>query len=161
MSSEKPISVLFICMGNICRSPTAEGVFRHLVQQAQLADFIKIDSAGTHAYHVGEPPDRRASEAALRRGVAMSDIRARRVSDTDFDEFDFIIAMDRANVKALEERAPEEHHGKIRLFLEYSTLTESEVPDPYYGGTAGFEKVLDLVEDAAQGLLESIRRQLP
>ena len=91
----------------------------------------------------------------------MSDIRARRVSDTDFDEFDFIIAMDRANVKALEERAPEEHHGKIRLFLEYSTLTESEVPDPYYGGTAGFEKVLDLVEDAAQGLLESIRRQLP
>jgi len=154
------VSVLFVCMGNICRSPTAEGVFRHLVAEADLADAIRVDSAGTHAYHVGEPPDRRASEAALRRGFTMSDIRARRVTDSDFEEFDFIIAMDRANAAALEERAPEQHRSKLRLFLEFSQRNEAEVPDPYYGGTAGFENVLDLVEDASRGLLEMLSTQI-
>lgn len=152
-------SVLFVCMGNICRSPTAEGVFRHLVQQADLADSIRVDSAGTHAYHIGEPPDRRASEAALRRGFSMAELRARRVAESDFDEFDIIVAMDNDNVMALETVAPEQHQGKIRLLLEFSSKNESEVPDPYYGGTAGFEKVLDLVEDAAEGLLDAIRQQ--
>jgi protein-tyrosine phosphatase len=146
-------------MGNICRSPTAEGVFRHLVQQADLADAIRIDSAGTHAYHTGEPPDRRAADAALRRGFSMTELRARRVADTDFDEFDVIIAMDNDNVMALEAVAPEQHHGKIRLFLEFSSREETEVPDPYYGGAIGFEKVLDLVEDAAEGLLDAIQQQ--
>lgn len=157
---KEKISVLFVCMGNICRSPTAEGVFRHLVQQADLADAIRIDSAGTHAYHVGEQPDRRASEAAMRRGFAMSDIRARRVADSDFEEFDLIIAMDRANALVLEERSPEEHRAKIRLFLEFSDREEAEVPDPYYGGTAGFENVLDLVEDASQGLLDMLSAEI-
>jgi protein-tyrosine phosphatase len=146
-------------MGNICRSPTAEGVFRELVTRADLADAIRIDSAGTHAYHVGEPPDRRASEAAQRRGFSMAEIRARRVEDTDFDEFDWIIAMDRANLAALEARAPQQHRPKLRLFLEFSEREETEVPDPYYGGAAGFENVLDLVEDASRGLLEMLVRQ--
>lgn len=159
MSKSPKNSVLFICMGNICRSPTAEGVFRHLVQQADLADAFRIDSAGTRAYHTGEPPDRRAIEAASRRGFSMSELRARRVADTDFDDFDLIIAMDNDNVAELEARSPKEHHSKIHLFLEFSSRKETEVPDPYYGGAAGFERVLDLVEDAAQGLLDNIKRE--
>jgi len=151
-------SVLFVCMGNICRSPTAEGVFRHYVVEAGIADSIEIDSAGTHAYHVNEPPDRRAQAAAERRGVSMSDIRARRVQIEDFDRFDYIIAMDRDNLALLIEQADEQHHDKIRLFLDYSSGREDEVPDPYYGGAAGFERVLDLVEDASRGLLETLRR---
>jgi protein-tyrosine phosphatase len=153
-------SVLFVCMGNICRSPTAEGVFRHLVAEAGLVELIEVDSAGTHAYHVGEPPDRRATEAAMRRGFSMSGIRARRVADTDFDAFDLIIAMDQANVTALEARVPQPQRAKIRLFLEFSGREEAEVPDPYYGGTAGFENVLDLVEDASRGLLETLTKQV-
>jgi len=145
-------------MGNICRSPTAEGVFRHYVVEAGIADSIEIDSAGTHAYHVNEPPDRRAQAAAERRGVSMSDIRARRVQIEDFDRFDYIIAMDRDNLALLIEQADEQHHDKIRLFLDYSSGREDEVPDPYYGGAAGFERVLDLVEDASRGLLETLRR---
>lgn len=151
-------SVLFVCMGNICRSPTAEGVFRHHVKEAGVAEHIEIDSAGTHAYHVNEPPDRRAQAAAERRGISMSDIRARRVAVEDFDRFDYIIAMDRDNLALLIEQADEQHHGKIRLFLEYSGGHEDEVPDPYYGGAAGFERVLDLVEDASRGLLETLQK---
>jgi len=146
-------------MGNICRSPTAEGVFRHMVEEAGLADAIRVDSAGTHAYHIGEPPDRRASEAALRRGFSMSELQARRVADADFEDYDLIIAMDNDNVTELRTRAPEEHHSKIRLFLEFSSRKETEVPDPYYGGAAGFERVLDLVEESAQGLLDVIRQE--
>lgn len=158
MNSDKPISVLFICMGNICRSPTAEGVFRHLVHEAGLADRVEVDSAGTHAYHVNEPPDRRAQAAAQRRGFSMADIRARRVRQDDFARFDYIIAMDRDNHSLLVEQADVEHRDKICLFLEFGSGHQDEVPDPYYGGAAGFERVLDLVEDASRGLLETLKK---
>ena len=150
-------SVLFVCMGNICRSPTAEGVFRHHVTESGLAERIFIDSAGTHAYHVGEPPDHRSQAAAERRGFKLEHLRARRVSDEDFERFDLVLAMDKLNHVTLIERAAEEHHGKIRLFLDYAKGAESEVPDPYYGGATGFERVLDLVEDASRGLLDELR----
>jgi len=151
-------AVLFVCMGNICRSPTAEGVFRHHVESAGLADTVEIDSAGTHAYHVGEPPDRRARAAAERRGMSLEGIRARRVSETDFERFDYIMAMDEDNLSRLRREAPDEHKAELRLFLEFSAGAETEVPDPYYGGTAGFERVLDLVDDASRGLLEALKR---
>jgi len=154
--NKEQISVLFVCMGNICRSPTAEGVFRHFVQEAGLADRIKIDSAGTHAYHTGEPADRRASAAAERRGYSLAACRARRVQAEDFENFNYIVAMDRLNHVTLIDRADAEHHDKIRLFLEFSSAEEDEVPDPYYGGAAGFDKVLDLVEGASRGLLETL-----
>ena len=151
-------AVLFVCMGNICRSPTAEGVFRHHVEAAGLTGDIEIDSAGTHAYHVGEPPDRRARAAAERRGMSLEGIYARRVSTADFERFDYIIAMDEDNLYRLQQEAPDEHKAELRLFLEFSKAPETEVPDPYYGGTAGFERVLDLVDDASRGLLESLKR---
>ncbi len=151
-------SVLFVCMGNICRSPTAEGVFRHFVQQEGLADSIEIDSAGTHAYHVNEPADRRASAAAERRGYSLDGIRARRVEADDFSRFDYIIAMDRDNLSRLQEQITDGHSARLHLFLEFSGGIEDEVPDPYYGGAAGFERVLDLVEDASKGLLEQVGR---
>lgn len=144
-------------MGNICRSPTAEGVFRRVAEEAGVLEVLTIDSAGTHAYHVGEPPDRRSQAAAARRGYELGDIRARRVTEADFDRFDLILAMDRLNLVTLQDRADEAHHHKIRLFLEYATGPEVEVPDPYYGGSTGFEQVLDLVEDASRELLRSVR----
>jgi protein-tyrosine phosphatase len=147
-------------MGNICRSPTAEGVFRKHVSDAGLDAAIRSDSAGTHAYHVGDPADRRAHAAAARRGFSLEGIRARRVADEDFDRFDFILAMDEDNLMELQERAPDEHRSKVRLFLEFAeSRHENEVPDPYYGGSAGFERVLDLVEEASQGLLETLRNK--
>ena len=149
-------SVLFVCMGNICRSPTAEGVFRYYVEQAEVSQQLQIDSAGTHAYHVGEPPDRRARAAAERRGMSLDNIYARRVTTEDFERFDYIIAMDEDNLARLHEESPEEHRSKLRLFLEFSDGGEREVPDPYYGGAAGFERVLDLVEAASRGLLETL-----
>lgn len=149
-------SILFVCMGNICRSPTAEGVFRHHAEQAGQAGRLHIDSAGTHAYHTGEPPDRRARAAAERRGMSLKGIQARRVVTEDFERFDYIIAMDEDNLARLRSESPEEYHGKLRLFLEFGDLTEREVPDPYYGGSAGFERVLDLVEEASRGLLETL-----
>ncbi|MGI9235350.1 MAG: low molecular weight protein-tyrosine-phosphatase [Woeseiaceae bacterium] len=149
-------SILFVCMGNICRSPTAEGVFRHIVEEAGLDERIHIDSAGTHAYHVGNPPDHRSSAAAERRGISLGDLRARRVHDDDFERFDYIIAMDLDNLDHLNDQAPPEHHSKLRLFLEFSSGQVREVPDPYYGGAAGFERVLDLVEEASRGLLETL-----
>ncbi len=154
--NKEKLSVLFVCMGNICRSPTAEGVFRHFVQEAGLADRIKIDSAGTHAYHTGEPADRRASAAAERRGYSLAACRARRVQNEDFEIFNYIVAMDRLNQVTLIDRADAGHHDKIRLFLEFSSAEEDEVPDPYYGGAAGFDRVLDLVEEASRGLLETL-----
>ncbi len=156
MNSKQKISVLFVCMGNICRSPTAEGVFRHYVSEAGLSDQIEVDSAGTHAYHVGEPPDRRAAAAALRRGVSLADLRARRFGDADFERFDYIIAMDDDNQMRLLEKAPDEYRSKVQLFLSFASGSETEVPDPYYGGAAGFERVLDLVEEASRGLLETL-----
>ncbi len=157
MNREPQSSVLFVCMGNICRSPTAEGVFRKIVEDAGLSDAIRIDSAGTHAYHTGEPPDRRAQAAAERRGYTLREIRARRVVNEDFSEFEYIVAMDEDNLTSLKERTTPEAAGTLRLFLEFSDSHESEVPDPYYGGGTGFERVLDLVEEASRGLLEHIR----
>ena len=152
------VSVLFVCMGNICRSPTAEGVFRKLVADAELADRILTDSAGTHAYHKGEPPDRRAMAAAARRGIDMSDLRARRVKESDFERFDLVLAMDKLNLVTLQDRGGD-NADRVRLLMDFSPgLPGGEVPDPYYGGAAGFERVLDLVENAAQGLLEDVRR---
>jgi len=157
--NREKVSVLFVCMGNICRSPTAEGVFRRHVVEAGLDDLFEIDSAGTHAYHVGEPPDRRAQEAATRRGFSLADIRARRVAAGDFERFHHIIAMDEDNLVMLHEQADATYREKIRLFLEFGSGPETEVPDPYYGGATGFERVLDLVEDASRGLLERLRQR--
>lgn len=155
------IKVLFICMGNICRSPTAEGVFRNLVQGAGLAQQILIDSAGTHDYHIGKPPDRRAQAAAVQRGYDLSDLRGRQVETRDFDEFDYILVMDADNLANLNRIKPSQHRARLGLFLEYGQrFTEREVPDPYYGGVQGFDYVLDLVEDAAAGLLAKILRDI-
>ncbi len=152
------VSILLVCMGNICRSPTAEGVLRALVARERLEAHFLIDSAGTHGYHVGEPPDERARKAALRRGYDLSPLRARRVADIDFVRFDRILAMDLENLSLLERACPNEHRHKLGLFLEYATsFEEREVPDPYYGGGDGFERVLDLVEDAARGLIAAMR----
>jgi protein-tyrosine phosphatase len=161
MDNEPAISVLFVCMGNICRSPTAEGVFRKFVIDAGLDDAIHADSAGTHAYHSGEGPDRRARAAAERRGFSLDGLHARRVTDTDFERFNYIVAMDEDNLSALLEVADEQYHSKVRLLLEFSdAMPESEVPDPYYGGSAGFERVLDLVEEASKALLETLRKEI-
>jgi len=160
MSNKPTISVLFVCMGNICRSPTAEGVFRHHVSAAGLDARIEVDSAGTHAYHVGEPPDRRARAAAERRSISLADIRARRVHPDDFERFSYIIAMDQDNLAMLKEQSELAHREKLRLFLEFSSGPETEVPDPYYGGATGFERVLDLVEDASRGLLNELRSEM-
>jgi len=157
--SEK-IKILFVCMGNICRSPTAHGVFQHLVEQSGYADRIHVDSAGTHAYHISEPPDRRAQQAARRRDIDLSGLRARKAVETDFSEFDYILAMDRNNYEDLIQNCPQEHVAKVKLFLEFAPeLGVREVPDPYYGGSSGFEQVLDLVDAASRGLLEHLRKK--
>ena len=150
---------MFVCMGNICRSPTAEGVFRKYVEDADMAGVIHTDSAGTHAYHSGEPSDHRARAAAANRGFSLEGISARQVTTDDYERFDYILAMDEDNLAVLRDRAPDAHRGKVRLFLEYAeSHRETEVPDPYYGGTAGFEQVLDLVEEASRGLLSRLRK---
>jgi protein-tyrosine phosphatase len=149
--------ILFVCMGNICRSPTAEGVFRKLAQERASHLQIEIDSAGTHDYHVGEPPDRRAISAAARRGIDLSGLRARMVEEADFERFDLLIAMDRLNREILLDRSPEEHRERVRLLMEFAPAADVEdVPDPYYGGPLGFEQVLDLVEEASRGLLDEV-----
>lgn len=153
------LAILFVCMGNICRSPSAEAAFRRLVETEGADLNVLIDSAGTHAYHVGSPPDRRSHAAALRRGLDLSTQRARRVASEDFERFDLLLAMDEENLALLETRCPPVHREKLRLFLEFGTSGERNVPDPYYGGEKGFEQVLDLVEDAARGLLEELRRR--
>jgi protein-tyrosine phosphatase len=152
--------ILFVCMGNICRSPTAEGVTRALAERQGLAHGFEFDSAGTHGYHIGKAPDARASATAAGRGYDLSSLRARQVNDYDFVRFDRILAMDRDNLDLLLQACPEEHRGKLGLFLEYAgSFDEEEVPDPYYGGQEGFERVLDMVEDAASGLLARMSRQ--
>lgn len=153
------VRVLLVCMGNICRSPMAEGVLRQRVAERALALPVEIDSAGTHGYHPGAPPDPRAQAAALRRGVDISGQRARRVTPEDFARFDLVLAMDDDNLAALRELAAEEHHPKVRLLLEFAAdAGRRSVPDPYYGGTLGFERVLDLVEEAMAGLLDELER---
>ncbi len=159
MSGKLKVRVLFVCMGNICRSPTAEAVFRHYVENAGLSGHIQIDSAGTHDYHIGEPPDARTRRAAQQRGYDMSALRGRQVEAADFERFDYVLAMDRANLAILQ-RLAQQAGGKPHLFLEYARHhAEREVPDPYYGGPEGFERVLDMVEDAAEGLLQHIREK--
>lgn len=149
--------ILFVCMGNICRSPTAEGVFRRLVAERVPGVEIEVDSAGTHDYHVGDPPDPRSIAAAARRGVDLRQLRARLIRDDDFERFDLIIAMDRLNREALLERSPAPFRERIRLFMEFAGDREVvDVPDPYYGGAPGFERVLDLAEEAAAGLLDEV-----
>ncbi len=155
------IKVLFVCMGNICRSPTAQGVFESVVDEADLGRHIKIDSAGTHAYHVGEGPDRRAMQAAAKRGFELGGQRARRVEEADFTRFDYVLAMDSSNLDELLSMCPQQYRGKVRLFLEFAeNPLQQDVPDPYYGGGQGFERVLDLIEAGSRGLLADIRRQL-
>ncbi len=153
----KKISVVFVCMGNICRSPTAEGVFRAQVADRGLADMFEIDSAGTHAYHDGEAPDPRAKKLAKQRGVELGDVRARRVTAEDIERFDYILAMDSDNHFNLLKIAPEGHQQKIHLMLDFTSLySEKDVPDPYYGGPRGFDRVYDLIESASEGLLDKI-----
>jgi protein-tyrosine phosphatase len=150
--------VLFVCMGNICRSPTAEGVFRRVLAERAPDLEVEIDSAGTHSYHVGNPPDRRAIEAARRRGIDLSSLRARQVSRDDFERFDLILAMDEENLEELRSRADARHHERIRLLMEFAPDAPLRyVPDPYYGGASGFEQVLDLLEQAAEGLVAELR----
>lgn len=152
--------VLFICSGNICRSPTAEGVLRHLLAASGSAAVVEIDSAGTEDYHVGRPPDPRTLAAARRRGIDLSGLRARQVEVADFERFDLLLAMDDTHVEYLREIAPAEHRAKVRLFLDYAPdLGRRHVPDPYYGGEQGFEEVLDLVEVAAARLLAELTRR--
>lgn len=160
MSEKKnSVSVLFVCMGNICRSPTAEVVFRHYVESAGLAESILIDSAGTHDYHIGHAPDLRSQHAAAQRGYDMSALRGRQVEVGDFERFDYVLAMDRANLAILQYLAPRGCKKQPGLFLEFARHHSArEVPDPYYGGAQGFEQVLDMVEDAAQALLQHIRQ---
>jgi len=153
------IKVLFVCMGNICRSPTAEGVFNKLIGEQGVMDQFEVDSAGTHAYHEGEAPDLRAQKAAQARDVELSSIRARRVIYGDFEDNDYILAMDEDNFSVLTESCPKEHKHKIKYFLSYAPhLKTREVPDPYYGGRYGFETVLDLVEEAAKGFASTLKQ---
>lgn len=152
--------VLFVCMGNICRSPTAHGVFRHLVEQAGLAHAIEIDSAGTHAYHVGNPPDKRSMQTARQRGIEMADLRARKIEFSDLIEYDYVLVMDEENYANVVDMANSELKPKVRYFLEFAPdLNIKFVPDPYYGGEQGFEDVFDMVEAASKGLLEAIKQR--
>ncbi|NOX77087.1 MAG: low molecular weight phosphotyrosine protein phosphatase [Gammaproteobacteria bacterium] len=158
MNTEKRVKVLFVCMGNICRSPSAEGVFAKLVVDAGLEQNIGVDSAGTHAHHTGEPPDQRSQRCAEKRGVRLDDLKARRVGTEDFERFDYVLAMDRDNLSGLEKLCPPGSPTLPHLFLSYAPgLENDEVPDPYYGGAMGFERVLDMIEEASRGLLQDIQ----
>ncbi len=164
------INVLFVCLGNICRSPTAHGVFEQLLAEKKLSELIAVDSAGTGDWHVGRAPDARSVQAALKQGYDLSHLRARQVSGEDFSRFDYILAMDEHNLADLQAMKPVGFQGELQLFLNYATLncttlncatndSTREVPDPYYGGHDGFEQVLQLVESASEGLLQHILKQ--
>ncbi len=154
------IRVLFVCLGNICRSPTAEGVFRAKVAAAGLAEHVEIDSAGTAAWHIGKSPDSRTRAAAKQRGFDLESLRARQVQPSDFAQFDWVLAMDRSNLADLQKLRQFAGGTQPQLFLPLADLSESEVPDPYYGGADGFEQVLDLIEAASDALLQRVREQL-
>ncbi len=150
-----PVRILFVCMGNICRSPTAEGVMRHLVRERGLQNEVEVHSAGTGSWHAGAAPDHRSTEAARRRGIVL-DGAARQVARGDFEEFDLLVAMDRSNLRDLLDLAPDEQaRAKLRLLLD-----DADVPDPYYGGERGFEEVLDLVTEACERLLDEVTGDL-
>ncbi len=152
--------ILFVCMGNICRSPTVHGVFRARLRAAGLEALYEIDSAGTHGYHAGLPPDERSQRAAQKRGLDISDLRARSVIPEDFAGFDLILAMDDDNLELLQAAAPPEHRHKLHLLLDYALgAAGRSVPDPYYGGPIGFERVLDIAEEAADALLARLRQE--
>ncbi len=159
INNQKDTSVLFVCMGNICRSPTAQAVFENVVAKRGHDNWISIDSAGTHAYHIGEQPDSRSQAAAMDRGIDMSTQRARRVETIDFERFDYVLAMDKSNYNDLKQLASPAQRKNLHLFLDFSESWDvAEVPDPYYGGSQGFERVLDMVESASEGLLDDILR---
>ncbi len=161
MKNDQKLSILFVCMGNICRSPTAEGVFRARAKSAGILHAVSIDSAGTHAYHVGASPDLRSQAFAAKRGLDLSTQRARQVSEDDFARFDFILAMDKHNLALLEAACPPQHRHKLGLFMEYATHSAAEeVPDPYHGGERGFDIVLDYIEDASDGLVNVISERI-
>jgi protein-tyrosine phosphatase len=154
------MKILFVCLGNICRSPSAEAVLREIARREAPELGLEVDSAGTAGYHVGAPPDERSQEAARRRGYDMSPLRARVVEPVDFERFDLILAMDESNLSILQRRAPVAVRERVRLFLEFAPDADTaEVPDPYYGGPAGFEHVLDLVEAASRGLIDHLRKR--
>ncbi|MFP4648187.1 MAG: low molecular weight protein-tyrosine-phosphatase [Halorhodospira sp.] len=158
--AEEKIRILLVCMGNICRSPTAEGVLRERLRQHGLEGQVELDSAGTHSFHIGKAPDRRAQEAAQRRGINISDLRARQVDRHDVEYFDLILAMDEENLDYLRADCSPKHTRKIGMLLDYAPQRpEREVPDPYFGGERGFEHVLDLIQEAAEGLIDSLRRR--
>ncbi|MEK7695672.1 MAG: low molecular weight protein-tyrosine-phosphatase [Pseudomonadota bacterium] len=157
----KKYAILMCCMGNICRSPTAEGVLRAKLEAAGLADLVELDSAGTHDYHVGRAPDARSQRHALRRGYDLSALRARQVVVADFSRFDLVLAMDQANLSALHARHADAGADKLRLLMSFATQHNAEeVPDPYYGEGDGFERVLDYIEDACDGVIEMLRKRL-
>lgn len=152
--------VLFVCTGNICRSPTAEGVARHFIATGGLAGRIEVDSAGTHGYHVGEAPDPRSQKAAARRGYDLSALRARKLVPTDYQDFDLLLAMDRGHLERMQRDCPPVYRPKLALFMSFAEDAEfDEVPDPYYGGPGGFDAVLDMCERAVEGLLTQLARQ--
>jgi protein-tyrosine phosphatase len=161
IAPQAAFSVLFLCMGNICRSPTAHGVFRHMVKEAQLDAIVHISSAGTHNYHPGEPPDHRSQQTAAQRGYDLSDLRARQITEADFIEHDLLLAMDWDNLALAEHACPPTMRRKLRRLTEFCRQYDAPVvPDPYYGGKEGFTQVLDLIEDACTGLLDHVRRHL-
>lgn len=154
------IKVLFVCTGNICRSPTADGVFRKIVREAGLEDQIIVDSCGLSAYHVGELPDPRSREMAESRGVDLSDIRSRKIKPGDYVQFDYILAMDDGHLRDMRRQAPGSSQNRIELFLDYHPdMGGQSVPDPYYGGANGFVHVFDMIEEASNNLLTQIREK--
>lgn len=159
-ASALPVKVLFVCLGNICRSPSAHGFFRDVVLKEALHESIYIDSAGTGDWHIGRRPDPRAIEHASKRGVDLDDLRARQVTVDDFEKYDYILAMDNQNLDDLRSMQPANYEGHLGLFLDFAAAYDArEVPDPYYGGSQGFDLVLDMVEDGCQGLLADIRHR--
>lgn len=165
ISLEAPVRILFVCLGNICRSPSAEGVVRAQIEQQGLESMIQVDSAGTAAWHIGKSPDPRAVDSASARGYSMAALKARQVSEDDFDQFDYILAMDSDNLSALESIKPQHFGGHLGMLLDFlpeqSPLNSyAEVPDPYYGGGKGFELVLDLIESAGTTLLQQVQQRL-
>lgn len=160
-NSRTPVRVLMVCLGNICRSPTAEAVFRQRVEQKGLSDHIEVDSAGTSDWHVGEPPDRRSINAGRQRKYDLSPLRARQATAADFHRFDYVLAMDHANMRDLLAICPPGHENRLSLFLSHGSDATEEVPDPYHAGQEGFETVLDLIEDACDNLIDRIIAERP